>query len=174
VGQGEYPTHDHATAQVVWALIAESSNDALENFTPSPTVCHLSTSSQSIGDQSYPDEFHHATGGGTDAQKAIDEMEKALFPQPDDDIIAYIRSIIVSSMDLDDDVPLDDIIPFVQSIMALDLNPICPKFWHHAMKDPAHRAAGSKQCSNILTAVMQSALLVHQGFHLRTSPSYQQ
>jgi hypothetical protein len=37
-------------------------------------------------------------GGGTDPQKAIDEMDKALLPQPDDDIIAYIRSIIVSSM----------------------------------------------------------------------------
>jgi hypothetical protein len=24
--------------------------------------------------------------------------------------------------------------------MALDLNPICPKFWHHAMKDPAHKS----------------------------------
>jgi hypothetical protein len=43
-------------------------------------------------------------------------------------------------MDLDANVPLDDIIAFVQSIMALDLNPICPKFWHHAMKDPAHKS----------------------------------
>jgi hypothetical protein len=43
-------------------------------------------------------------------------------------------------MDLHADVPLDDIIAFVQSIMALDLNPICPKFWHHAMKDPAHKS----------------------------------
>jgi hypothetical protein len=136
----DFTAHDYATARVVWALIAESSNDALENLTPSPTVSHLSTSSHSIGDQSHSDKFYHATGGGTDAQKAIDEMDKALFPQPDDDIIAYIQSIIVSSMDLDDDVPLDDIIAFVQSIMASDLNPICPKFWHHAMKDPAHKS----------------------------------
>jgi hypothetical protein len=136
----DFTAHDHATARVVWALITESSNDALKNSTPSPTVSHLSTLSQSIGDQSYPDEFHHATGGGTNAKKAIDEMEKALFLQPDDDIIAYIRSIIVSSMDLDDDVPLDEIIAFVQSIMAWDLTPIFPKFWHHAMKDPAHKS----------------------------------
>jgi hypothetical protein len=43
-------------------------------------------------------------------------------------------------MDLDVDVPLDDIIASVQSIMALDLDPLCPKFWHHAMKDPAHKS----------------------------------
>jgi hypothetical protein len=43
-------------------------------------------------------------------------------------------------MDLDANVPLDDIIVFMQSIMALDLTPICPKFWHHAMKDPLHKS----------------------------------
>jgi hypothetical protein len=67
-------------------------------------------------------------------------MDKALFPQPDDDIIACIRSIIVYSMDLYANVPLDNIIAFVQLIMALDLNPISPKLWHHAMKDPAHKS----------------------------------
>jgi hypothetical protein len=83
---------------------------------------------------------YRVTGGGTDPQKATKEMDKALLPQPDNGIIAYIRSIIMSSMDLDADVPLDDVIAFVQSIMALDLNPICPKFWHHAMKDLAHKS----------------------------------
>jgi hypothetical protein len=67
-------------------------------------------------------------------------MDEALLPQPDEDIIAYIRSIIVFSMDLDVDILLDDIIAFAQSIMASDLNPICPKFWHQAMKDPAHKS----------------------------------
>jgi hypothetical protein len=75
--------HDHATAQVVWALIEESSNDALENLTPSPTIAHISSSLT-------PDNCYRATGGGTDPLKAIDEMDKALLPQPDDDIIAYI------------------------------------------------------------------------------------
>jgi hypothetical protein len=84
------------------------------------------------------EDCYRATGGGTNPLKAIDEMDKALLPQPDDNIIAYIWSIIVSSMDLHANVPRDDIIAFIQSIMALDLNPICPKFWHHAMKDPAH------------------------------------
>jgi hypothetical protein len=131
--QLNFTAHDHATARVVWALIAESSNNALENLTPSSTVAHISSSLRS-------NEFYCATGGGTNPQKAIDEMDKALLPQPDDDIIAYIRSIIVSSMDLHDNIPLDNIIAFVQSIMASDLNPICPKFWHHAMKDPAHKS----------------------------------
>jgi hypothetical protein len=30
-------------------------------------------------------------------------------------------------------------VAFVQSIMASDLNPVCPKFWHHAMKDPTSK-----------------------------------
>ena len=38
-----------------------------------------------------------------------------------------------------DDISHDDITAFVQSIMATDNDPICPKFWHHAMKDPTHR-----------------------------------
>jgi hypothetical protein len=92
------------------------------------------------GLSSTQNDCQRVTGGGTDPQKATVEMDKTLLPQPDGDIIAYIRSIIVSSMDLYVDVPLDDIIAFVQSIMALDLNPICPKFWHHAMKDPAQKS----------------------------------
>jgi hypothetical protein len=34
---------------------------------------------------------------------------------------------------------LSDILVFVQSIMASDLHPTCPKFWHHAMKDPVSK-----------------------------------
>jgi hypothetical protein len=154
--------HDHATARVVWALIAESSNNALKNLTPSPTIAHISLSLTQ-------DDCYRVTGGGTDPQKATKEMDEALLPQPDNNI-AYIRSIIVSSMDLDASVPLDDIIAFVQSIMALDLNPICPNFRHHAMKDPAHKSCWIEaMCSSILTAAMQLGLLVLQGFHRPTS-----
>jgi hypothetical protein len=34
---------------------------------------------------------------------------------------------------------MEDIAAFVQSIMASDLQPMCPKFWHHAMKDPVQK-----------------------------------
>jgi hypothetical protein len=101
--QLDFTAHDHATAQVVWALIAESSNKALENLTPSPTIAHISSSSTQ-------DDCYRATRGGTNPLKATDEMDKALLPQPDNDIITYIRSITVSSMDLHAGIPLDDII----------------------------------------------------------------
>jgi hypothetical protein len=39
---------------------------------------------------------------------------------------------------------MEEIIAFVQSIMASDLNPICPKFWHHAMKDPVRKGSWIK------------------------------
>ena len=66
-------------------------------------------------------------------------MHERLRPEPDNDVAAYVQSIIVSALSLSTEVPMEDIIAFVQSIMASDANPICPKFWHHAMKDPVHR-----------------------------------
>jgi hypothetical protein len=139
--QLDFTAQDHATAQVVWALIAESfdtnevslSNDASLNntFKQVSTVKHaeLSLTTSFIN------------GGGTNPRLAVEEMEWHLHPQPDDDIIAFVRSILTTSLTMDVDAPIDDIIvAFVQSIMALDLSPICPKFWHHAMKDLAHNS----------------------------------
>jgi hypothetical protein len=83
----------------------------------------------------------HAHGGGTDPRLANMEMELALQPPPDDDVIAYVRSVITSSLHLSTDIPMKDIMAFVQSIMASDLNPICPKFLHHAMKDPVWKGS---------------------------------
>jgi Reverse transcriptase (RNA-dependent DNA polymerase) len=77
----------------------------------------------------------HAHGRGTDPRLADMEMELALQPPPDNNVIAYVRSVITSSLHLITDIPMEEIVAFVQSIMASDLNPICPKFWHHAMKD---------------------------------------
>ena len=62
-----------------------------------------------------------------------------MLPPPEDDTIAYVRSIIISALTLATDIPPEDIIAFVQSIMASDLHPVCPKFWHHAMKDPSSK-----------------------------------
>jgi hypothetical protein len=85
-----------------------------------------------------------------EVEPILDKLQKKCIVTPsylnlaDKDIIVYIRSIIVSSMDLIVGNLLNDIIAFVQSIMALDLSPICPKFWHHAMKDPAHKSCWIK------------------------------
>jgi hypothetical protein len=75
-------------------------------------------------------------GGGTDPRLAKSEMNHALIPPPDDEILAYVKAIVTSSLYLQTNVPMEDIVAFVQSIMASDLHPTCPKFWHHAMKDP--------------------------------------
>jgi hypothetical protein len=67
------------------------------------------------------------------------EMQHALLPPPDDDVIAYVKAILTLSLQMYSEAPIKDIIAFAQSIMASDLNPICPKFWHHAMKDPVRK-----------------------------------
>jgi hypothetical protein len=137
--QLEFTAQDHATACVVWALIAESfdTNEAsLNNATqqvsfatsspPKHTALSLTTT--------------FINGGGTDLQLALEELERHLLPQPYDDIVAFVRSILTTSLTMDIEATLDDIIAFVQSSMALDLSPIRPKFWHHAMKDSAHKS----------------------------------
>jgi hypothetical protein len=42
--QLNFMAHDHATALVIRALIAESSLDTFKNLTPSPTTAHISSS----------------------------------------------------------------------------------------------------------------------------------
>jgi hypothetical protein len=138
--QLDFTAQDHATAQVVRALIAESfdmnevslNNDASLNN----TVEQVSTIEHT--ESSLTTSF--INGGGIDPRLAIEEMEWHLRPQPDDDIIAFVRSILMTSLTMDIGAPIDDIITFVQSIVALDLCPIFPKFWHHAMKDLAHKS----------------------------------
>jgi hypothetical protein len=127
---------DHATACVVWELIAESfdTNEAsldivtheasLDNvtqqvsFATSSPVEHTPLSWTTI----------FINGGGTDPCLAFEEMEWHLLVQLDDDIIAFVWSIFMASLTMDIKAPIDDIISFVQSTVALDLSPICPKF----------------------------------------------
>jgi hypothetical protein len=78
-------------------------------------------------------------GGGNDPRLAHNEMEHALAEPPDDEDIAYVWLIFVSSLHFSTNMPLDEMYAFVASIMASNLQPICPKFWHHAMKDPVHK-----------------------------------
>jgi hypothetical protein len=102
-------------------------NDSLKGTTTNPF-----TMQQNVG-------RIHAHGGGTDPRLVAMEMDLALQPPPDDDVIAHVQSVITSSLHLSTDIPMEEKIAFVQSIMASDLNPICPKFWHHAMKDPVRK-----------------------------------
>jgi hypothetical protein len=60
----------------------------------------------------------HVTGGGMDPRCANEEMRRRLCPPPEDDVVAYVRSIIVVALTLETDIPLEDIVAFVQSIMA--------------------------------------------------------
>jgi hypothetical protein len=88
---------------------------------------------------SVPPTHVHVTGSGMDPRLVNEEMQLRLQPPPDDDVVEYIQAIIISALTLETDIPLNDIVAFVQSIMASDLNPVCPKFWHHAMKDPTSK-----------------------------------
>jgi hypothetical protein len=131
-----FSEQDHATARAVWSIIAERS---LANETTGD-VCSLEVSIPQKPEH-HPAPIHQVqvTGGGTDPQLATLEMDMALQQPPDDDVIAYVRSIFTSSLHFNTDIPLEEITAFVASIMASDLNPVCPKFWHHAMKDPVHK-----------------------------------
>jgi hypothetical protein len=127
----EFLAQDHATARVVWSLIASSSLESLDNETKPSAVARLG---------SVPLTHVHVTGrGGMDPRLANEEMRRRLRPPPDDDVVEYVRSIIISALTFEMDIPLEDITAFVQSIMESDLNPVCPKFWHHAMKDPTSK-----------------------------------
>jgi hypothetical protein len=66
-------------------------------------------------------------------------MNHTLLPPSDEEIITYVKAIVTSLLYLQTNVPMEDIAAFVQSIMASDLHPTCPKFWHHAMKDPVQK-----------------------------------
>jgi hypothetical protein len=126
----EFSAQDHATARVVWSLIASLSLESLDNETTKPAVASLT---------SVPPTHVHVTGGRMDPRLVNEEMRLRLRLPPDDDVVEYVRAIIISALTLKTDIPLDDIVAFVQSIMASDLNPVCPKFWHHAMKDPTSK-----------------------------------
>jgi hypothetical protein len=63
-------------------------------------------------------------------------MDMALQQPPNEDVIAYVQSIVTLLLHFTTNTPLEEITAFIMSIMASDLNPVCPKFWHHAMKDP--------------------------------------
>jgi hypothetical protein len=135
--QLEFSEHDHATARAVWSIIAGASliNETIAvagiETTPSPQEkpSNVATQLQKV----------HVTGGGMDPCLASNDMNNALQQPPGDDVIAYVRSIITSSLHFNTDIPIEEITAFVMSIMASDLNPVRPKFWHHAMKDPVHK-----------------------------------
>jgi hypothetical protein len=127
----------HATARAVWSIIAGASliNETIAvagiETTPSPQEkpTNVATQLQKV----------HVTGGGMDPRLASNDMNNALQQPPGNDVIAYVRSIITSSLHFNTNIPIEEITAFVMSIMATDLNPVCPKFWHHAMKDPVHK-----------------------------------
>jgi hypothetical protein len=134
--QLDFTAQDHATARVVWALNTNEVSLCNDASSLNNTVEQVSTLKHT--ESSLTTSF--INGRGTDPRLAIEEMEWHLRRQPDDDIIAFVRSILRTSLTMDVGAPIDDIIAFVQSIMASDLSPICPKFWHHAMKDSAHKS----------------------------------
>jgi hypothetical protein len=116
--QIEFSEQDYATARVVWSIIATEASD-----------CEAAI----IASINYP------SGGGANPRLVASKMRKALLAPPEEDTIAYVRSIIVKALQLKADIPTDDIYAFVQSIIASNLQPICPKFWHHAMKGPVSK-----------------------------------
>jgi hypothetical protein len=83
--------------------------------------------------------INHPSGSGVNPRSVASEMRKVLLAHPEEDTTAYVCSIIVEALQLKTDIPMDDIYAFVQSIMASNLQPICPKFCHHAMKDPVSK-----------------------------------
>jgi hypothetical protein len=57
-----------------------------------------------------PSTHVHVTGGGMDPRLVNDEMRQRLQPPPKDDVVDYVRSIIVSAFTLETDIPLEDIL----------------------------------------------------------------
>jgi hypothetical protein len=128
----EFSEQGHAKAQVVWSILVSTELESLDNDAHEVDAILLED------EQLTADAFEERkpAGGGTDPRLAKNEMKHALTPPPDDEILANVKAIVTSSLHLQTDVPMEDIIPFAHSIMASDLHPACPKFWHHAMKDP--------------------------------------
>jgi hypothetical protein len=57
------------------------------------------------------------TGGGMETRRAHMDMIKVLLPPPDDNVIAYVKAILTLSLHFHTDVPLEDIVAFVHSII---------------------------------------------------------
>ena len=117
---------------MVWSIIASEAFPGLD----SDNKEHANPLSRA----STPTERVHVTGGGLDPRRATHDLRTALQPPPDEETVMFVLSIITDTLQLHShNVPSDAITMFVQSIMASDSHPFCPKFWHHAMKDPVTR-----------------------------------
>jgi hypothetical protein len=131
--QMEFSKQDHSTARVVWSIVATTELELLAHDAHEVDAISLKVEQPNAVERMKPN------GGGTDPRLANIEMNHALLPPPDNKILAYVKAIMTSLLYLQTDVPMEDIAAFVQSIMASDLQPTCPKFWHHAMKDPVQK-----------------------------------
>jgi hypothetical protein len=103
--QIEFSEQDHATARVVWSIIATDLEaqigPQLSRFKPS-TADALATENAI--------RRVLVNGGGTDPRLANIEMRMALLPPPEDETIAFVCAIIISAIHLDTDIPLADIV----------------------------------------------------------------
>jgi hypothetical protein len=97
--QIEFSEQDHATARVVWSIIATASNEQSEWQSPTTGMIPEIIATEGTIHRALVD------GGGTDPRLADIEMRKALLPPPEDDTIAFVRSIIVSAIHLGTDIP---------------------------------------------------------------------
>jgi hypothetical protein len=82
--QIKFSEQDYATARVVWSIIATEASDCEAAIIAS---------------------INHPSGGGVDPRSVASEMRKALLAPPEDDTIAYVRSIIVKALQLKADIP---------------------------------------------------------------------
>jgi hypothetical protein len=82
---------------VVWSLIASSALKSLENKTKPAAAASLIN---------VPSTHGQVTGGGMDPCLVNEEMRRQLCPPPDDDVVAYVRSIVISALTLETDIPL--------------------------------------------------------------------
>jgi hypothetical protein len=103
--QLEFGEQDPAMARVVWSIMASSEMESLENETTPcataddsmmPTITNLFPTQHSTHHLTQQIVAQiHAHGGGTDPRLANMEMELALQPPLDDDVIAYVRSVMM-------------------------------------------------------------------------------
>jgi hypothetical protein len=118
-GQIEFSENDHATARVVWLTIASSS---LKNETA--TVRHIAKPSITM-----PTSSTCLNGGGNDPRFAHSEKEHALAEPPNTEDIAYVWSIIVSSLHFSTDLPC----------------------FHHGIRSPVHLSKILASCDERCT-----------------------
>jgi hypothetical protein len=103
--QMEFSEQDHATARVVWSILASTELESLANDAHEVDAIFLKDEQLTTVDAG---EAVNPAGGGTNPRLAKSEMNNALIPPPDDKTLAYVKAIVTSLLYLQTYVPMEE------------------------------------------------------------------